>query len=169
MTGTGQGLFEGSLVVRAINNAGTVLAEQPTTLQGTNVGAGGPGTFSVPLTVNVAAATPGFIVAFAPQTPMAPAVSVPVTFSPSGGGGAIIYKDYQGTQCRVAVLVGQPFYAQIGAQPIGTFANPGTFVASRGAKDGTQLWFFIAPVPANPSSVWAPITSVGSLTPACFW
>jgi LysM repeat protein len=170
VTGSGQGLFEGSLVVRAVNNVGTILAELPTTLQGANVGAGGPGTFSVNLTVNVPAATPGFIVAFAPQTPTAPAVSVPVTFSASGGGGTIIYKDYQGTQCRVAVLVGQPFFAQIGAAPLGTFANPGTFVASRAAKEpNNQLWFFIGPVPATPSSVWVPLTSVGSLTPACWW
>jgi hypothetical protein len=123
----------------------------------------------VQLTVNVAAATPGFIVAFAPQTPNAPAVSVPVTFSP-GAGGTIIYKDYQGTQCRVAVLVGQPYFAQIGAAPLGTFANPGTYVASRAAKEpNNQLWFFIGPVPGTTSSVWTPITSVNSLTPACWW
>jgi hypothetical protein len=114
----------------------------------------------------------GFIVAFAPQTPGAGAVSVPVTFSPGSGGGTITYHDYMGTQCRVAVLVGQPFYDQVRGQQIGTFANPGTFVATRGAKDGSQnnqFWFFISPVPANPSAVWIPITSIQAWSPACYW
>ncbi len=172
VTGSGQGLFEGSLVVRAVTNLGVVLAEVPTTLQGTNVGAGGPGTFSVQLTVSVPQPTAGFVVAYAPQTPNAQAVSVPVTFSPGGGSGTVVYKDYQGQQCRVAILVGQPFYAQVGGTQLGTFANPGTFVATRGAKDGSQnnmLWFFIGPVPGANPNVWVPLSSVGSLTPACWW
>ncbi len=138
VTGTGQGLFEGSLVVRAVTNLGVVLAEVPTTLQGANVGAGGPGTFSVPLTVNVPQATPGFIVAYAPQTPNAQAVSVAVTFTPSGGGGTVTYHDYQGQQCRVAILVGQPFFNQVGGTQLGTFANPGTFVATRARKTAAR-------------------------------
>ena len=70
------------------------------------------------LSVNVAATTPGFIVAFAPQTPAAQSVRVPVTFSLGNGGGTITYHDYTGQQCRVAILVGQPYYTDIGAQPL---------------------------------------------------
>jgi len=161
-------LFEGSLVVRASTNAGVVLAEQPVTLQGTNVGAGGSGTFSTQLTVNVAQPTAGFITAYAPQTPSAQAVSVPVTFSPGGSGG-IVYYEYQGQQCRVAVLVGQPYYSAVGGTQLGTFANPGTYTATRGAKSNSQMWFYISPVPGSTPSVWVPLTSVGSLTPACWW
>ena len=168
VTGSGQGLFEGSLVVRATTNAGVVLAEQPTTLQGSNVGAGGPGTFSVQLSVNVPQASMGFIVAFAPQSPNAQAVSVPVTFWPGGTGG-VTYHEYSGQQCRVVVLVGQPFFAEVGDAQLGTFANPGTFVATRGAKLNNQLWFFIGPVPGSTPSVWTPITSIGSMAPACWW
>ena len=56
VTGSGQGLFEGNVVVQAQNSAGGLLAQQATTLQGSNVGAGGPGTFSVQLTVPVSIA-----------------------------------------------------------------------------------------------------------------
>jgi LysM repeat protein len=167
VTGTGAGLFEGTVVVRAVTNVGQILAEVPTTLQGANVGAGGPGTFSVQVTVNVSQPTAGFVVAFAPQTPTAPAVSVPVVFSPGGGGG-VTYHDYQGAQCRVAVIVGQPFYDNVGGNQIGTFANPGNYTATRGAKQNNQFWFYIGPLPTTPASVWVPSTSIANGTPACF-
>jgi LysM repeat protein len=169
VTGTGQGLFEGTVVVSAVSSYGLLLAQVPVTLQGTNVGAGGPGTFSVQMTVNVAQPTTGSIVASAPQSPNAQPVSVPVTFSPGGSGG-VTYHEYQGQQCKVAILVGQPYYADVGGAPLGTFANPGTYTASRGAKSANQqMWFFIGPVPGSTPNVWVPITSVGSLTPACWW
>lgn len=168
VTGTGQGLFEGSLLVRAINNIGQLLtSDVPTTLQGANVGAGGAGTFSVQMTVNVTQPTAGFIVAFAPQTPSAAAVSVPVTFSASGGA-AVIYHDFQGAQCRVAAAVGQPFFADVGGAQVGTFASPATYTATRGAKLNNQFWFFIGPLPTTPASVWVPSTSIVNGTPACF-
>ena len=82
VSGTGQGIVGGSLFVRAQRSDGTVLAQQTVALQGPNVTTGGPGTFSVQMTVSVAAPTPGFVVAYTAQTT---GVSVPVTFSPSGG------------------------------------------------------------------------------------
>jgi hypothetical protein len=90
VTGTGQGLYAGGLVVRAQTSTGTILVDRPVTLQGSNVGSGGAGSFSATLTVNVATATPGFIVAFAPQTPTAAAVSVPVTFLPGAPSQPLI-------------------------------------------------------------------------------
>jgi hypothetical protein len=168
VTGTGQGLFEGTVVVRATANVSWVLAEAPATLQGPNVGAGGPGTYSVQLTVNVSQPTAGFITVLAPQTPAAAPVTIPVTFTPGGTGG-VTYHEYSGQQCRVAVLVGQPFFAEVGGTQLGTFANPGTYVATRGARLNNQLWFFIGPVPGSTPSVWVPITSVAALTPGCWW
>ncbi len=168
VTGTGQGLFEGSLVVRAINNAGDVLVQQPVTLQGPNVGTGGPGTFSVQLTVNVSQPTPGFIVAFAPQTPTAPPVSVRVTFSP-GGSGTVTYRQYSGNQCQVTTIVNRPYFAAVGGTPQGTFGAAAPYWAFMGAKLNNQLWFLIGPIPATNSVVWAPATSVSNPSQGCAW
>lgn len=78
-TGTGAGLFEGNVVVTAFTNAGVQLDQRATILQGSNVGAGGAGTWSVALTTNVAPGTPGFIEALSPQSNVPP-VRVPVTY-----------------------------------------------------------------------------------------
>ncbi|MEJ2737255.1 MAG: Gmad2 immunoglobulin-like domain-containing protein [Anaerolineae bacterium] len=64
VSGTGAGLPEGNLVVVAVDEDGEVLAEQPTTLQGTDVGTGGSGTWSVELAVPVSGQTSGYIAAF---------------------------------------------------------------------------------------------------------
>jgi heat shock protein HslJ len=60
-------LPEGNVVVQALDASGNVLAEQPTTLQGSNVGSGGEGTWSVQLTVGAPPDTVGQIVAFSPS------------------------------------------------------------------------------------------------------
>ncbi len=52
VVGTGGCLFEGNVVVRAVSSAGAELASVPVTLEGSDVGAGGDGTYSVSLTVN---------------------------------------------------------------------------------------------------------------------
>jgi len=57
--GKGVGLPEGNVVVVAVDQEGDVLAEQPTTLQGADVGAGGAGTWSVELAVPVSGQAPG--------------------------------------------------------------------------------------------------------------
>jgi hypothetical protein len=82
VSGVGQGLFEGNVVIQAQTLTGQQVApQQVTILQGSNVGAGGQGTFSVQLTTNVQTPTPGYIVAFSPQSVAQPAW-VYVTFTP---------------------------------------------------------------------------------------
>jgi heat shock protein HslJ len=64
VSGTGAGLPEGNVVVVAVDQEGNVLAEQPTTLQGADVGTGGEGTWSAELAVPASGQTPGYIAAF---------------------------------------------------------------------------------------------------------
>jgi hypothetical protein len=84
VSGTGAGLPEGNVVVVAADQDGNVLAEQPTTLQGADVGAGGPGTWSVELAVPASGQTPGYIAAFSTSPKQRDFVAtdhVQVTFS----------------------------------------------------------------------------------------
>jgi heat shock protein HslJ len=64
ISGSGAGLPEGNVVVVAVDQAGDVLAEGATTLQGPEVGTGGEGTWSVELAVPASSQTPGYIAAF---------------------------------------------------------------------------------------------------------
>jgi heat shock protein HslJ len=65
--GEGVGLPEGNVVVQALDWQGNVLAQQPTTLQGRDVGTGGEGTWSVELTIEAEPGTAGRIRAFSPS------------------------------------------------------------------------------------------------------
>ena len=65
--GTGAGLPEGNVVVRALDRDGNVLVEQPTTLQGENVGTGGQGTWSVEIKIETEPGMAGKIYAFSPS------------------------------------------------------------------------------------------------------
>ena len=65
VSGTGAGLPEGNLVVVAVDENGDVLDEQPATLQGSDVGTGGEGTWSVELAVPASGQVPGYVAAFA--------------------------------------------------------------------------------------------------------
>jgi heat shock protein HslJ len=67
VSGTGGGLPEGNIVVQALDANDQVLAEQATTLQGSDAGTGGEGSWSVKLIVQPAAGTVGKIVAFSPS------------------------------------------------------------------------------------------------------
>ena len=62
--GPGSGLPEGNVVVQALDRDGNVLVEQPTTLQGENVGTGGQGTWSVELVIKTEPGMAGRIYAF---------------------------------------------------------------------------------------------------------
>ena len=62
VTGTGEGLFENSVVVQATDSEGNVLAEQATTTDASEPG--GAGNWSVTLSVSVPAGTTGRIIAF---------------------------------------------------------------------------------------------------------
>jgi LysM repeat protein len=63
VSGTATNLFEGGLVVRALDSAGNILDEQPTTASGAALGGTGP--WEVELNVSVASGTTGRIYAFA--------------------------------------------------------------------------------------------------------
>ncbi len=78
VSGSGKGLVEGNVVVQARDTYGTLLAERATTLQGSSVGTGGEGSYSVQLTVNVGPNVPGSIVVTSPGT--SASASVPVIF-----------------------------------------------------------------------------------------
>ncbi len=62
VSGTGQGLFENTVVVQATDSSGNVLAEAFATLDTREVG--GAGNWSVTLSVDVPAGTTGRIIAF---------------------------------------------------------------------------------------------------------
>jgi heat shock protein HslJ len=64
VSGTGAGLPEGNVVVVAADQDGNVLAEQPTTLQGADVGTGGEGAWAVELAVPASGQITGYIAAF---------------------------------------------------------------------------------------------------------
>ncbi len=84
VSGTGAGLPEGNVVVVAVDQNGDVLAEQPATLQGADVGTGGEGTWSVELAVPASGQTPGYIAAFSTspvQRSLVASDHVEVTFS----------------------------------------------------------------------------------------
>jgi LysM repeat protein len=168
VSGTGGGLFEGSLVVRAQTNAGQILAQQPTTLQGANVGAGGTGTYSVQLTVNVSANTAGKIVAFSTSPKdgsLVASANVPVTFTSSSSP---TYKDYAPGQCKIRGKPGAPFYAFPGGPQIGYFGAGGTFNAIRGAKVSGAYWYLISTDPGSGTpSVWVPSSSTTAASAGC--
>jgi heat shock protein HslJ len=84
VSGTGAGLPEGNVVVVAVDQNGDVLAEQPTALQGSDVGTGGAGTWSVELAVPASGQVPGYIAAFSAspkQRDLIASDHVEVTFS----------------------------------------------------------------------------------------
>jgi hypothetical protein len=66
--GSGAGLIEGNVVVEVLDAQGNVLAQQPTTLQGPDVGTGGEGTWSTELTIEAEPGTAGRIRAYNPST-----------------------------------------------------------------------------------------------------
>ncbi|MEJ2211924.1 MAG: META domain-containing protein, partial [Anaerolineae bacterium] len=75
---------EGNVVVVAADQDGNVLAEQPATLQGPDVGSGGAGTWSVELAVPVSGQAPGYIAAFSTsprQRDLLASDHIEVTFS----------------------------------------------------------------------------------------
>lgn len=67
VNGTGAGLYEGTVIVQALDADSKVLAEQATTLEGPDAGSGGEGTWSVQLLVQPPAGTSGQIVASSPS------------------------------------------------------------------------------------------------------
>ena len=69
VTGTGQGLHEGNVVVRLLDSNGNLMAQQATVLQGANVATGGYGTWRVQFNnIYPAPRTNGSVEAFSPET-----------------------------------------------------------------------------------------------------
>jgi hypothetical protein len=64
IAGIGRGLFEGNVVVQVLDAENNILIEQPTTLQGENVGIGEPGSWAIDVTVDTEPGTSARIVAF---------------------------------------------------------------------------------------------------------
>ncbi len=62
--GEGGGLFEGNVIVQALDAAGNVLAQQPTIIDTPDAGTGGVGPWSVDLRISTEPGTQGQIVAF---------------------------------------------------------------------------------------------------------
>jgi len=62
--GQGGALFEGNVIVQALDAAGNVLAHQPTTIDAPDAGTGGAGPWSVDLRITTEPGTQGQIVAF---------------------------------------------------------------------------------------------------------
>jgi hypothetical protein len=170
VSGRGAGLFEGNVVVTAQTADGVVRAQQPTTLQGANVGAGGPGTFSTQLTVSLPTQLAGWIIVSSPQSRANP-VYVSVLFAAGGASGSIQTRDYTSGQCNVTVIGGRPFVGTPGGPATGSFPASATLPAIRGAKDTQQpgsFWFLVTPT-LNAPPVWAPISSTSSLSSGCYW
>ena len=64
VTGQAGGLFEGSLVIQALNAAGNVLVQQPTIIDSPEAGTGGEGLWVVDLAIAAPPGTQGSILAF---------------------------------------------------------------------------------------------------------
>jgi uncharacterized lipoprotein YbaY len=67
VSGMGGGLFEGNVVVEALDAEGNVLAQEATILDSPDAGIGGEGSWTVQLTIEVALGTQGQIRAFSPS------------------------------------------------------------------------------------------------------
>jgi putative lipoprotein len=67
VAGEGGGLFEGNVVVQALDTNGNVLVQQPTIIDAPDAGVGGAGPWSVELTIVADPGTAGQIYAFSPS------------------------------------------------------------------------------------------------------
>ncbi len=155
VSGIGAGLFNSTIVVQAFNSANQFLAQQTTTLQGSEVGSGGQGTWSVSLSVNVAAGTTGHIHAFSSQYGAQDQVNV-------------TYGSGQSGQCSIVSIPSAPYYQFPGGALTGNFSpSGGTFPALSRSWNGNQYWYLFA---LNGSiQPWAPTSSISGLVGGCPW
>lgn len=169
VSGTGGGLPEGNVVVTAKDSAGRTLAQKATTLQGSNVGTGGSGTWSVSITVNVYDVTPGAIEATSPGAPAMAGISI--TYSgagspPSSGGGSTVV--YAPGQCTIVGAPGAPMYAYPGGPQVSYFVAGGPVEAKQRTVYNNMDWYMIQPEASmgNPP-MWAPVNSLSSVGSGC--
>jgi len=170
VSGTGGGLPEGNVVVTAKDSAGRTLAQKATTLQGSNVGTGGSGTWSVSMTVNVYDITPGAIEASSPGAPAMAGISITYSGATSSGGsgssGSTVV--YSPGQCTIVGAPGGPMYDYPGGPQTGQFVAGGPVEAlQRTVYDGTD-WYMIQPEAdmGNPPK-WVPVHSLSSVGSGC--
>ncbi len=143
-SGTGAGLFEGNVVVTAFTSAGVQLAQTATTLQGANVGAGGAGTWTATLTVNVAPGTPGFVEASSPQSNV-PATRVNVVYGQQPAGATIFITSPPPniTLPRTFSVIGTASGVQQGAIVVQALSRDGTVLFSEtsvAVPGGSGTW-----------------------------
>jgi LysM repeat protein len=169
VSGTGGGLYEGNVLVRALDNSGRVLAEKATTLLGANVGVGGDGTWSTQLSVNAYDVMPGAIEATSPGTPAMYAVSI--TYSGAGSAppttaGDIAY--YAPGQCTISGAPGAPMYAYPGGPMVSYFVAGGPVEAKQRVVYNSMDWYMIQPEASmgNPP-MWVPVSSLSSVGQGC--
>ncbi|MCO6449509.1 MAG: LysM peptidoglycan-binding domain-containing protein [Caldilineales bacterium] len=162
VSGNGANLFEGNVVVRAVNQQGAILTEAATTLQGPNVGTGGQGTWSVQLTVNAPGGTTGSIQAFSPGTSAFSSVSVKYGQS---SGGEITYTP---GQCQIVIATGASAYTAPGGSVFGTFqANTQVDALKRQPSGGTNWYNFNLQVNGAPQSLWVTQESLVAASAGC--
>ena len=143
-SGTGAGLFEGNVVVTAFTSAGVQLAQTATTLQGSNVGAGGAGTWTATLTVNVAPGTPGYVEASSPQSNV-PTTRVNVVYGQQPAGATIIITSPPPniTLPRTFSVIGTASGVQQGAIVVQALSRDGTVLFSEtsvAVPGGSGTW-----------------------------
>ncbi len=157
--GSGGNLFEGNVVVRAVDQGGYVLAEQATTLQGPNVGTGGSGVWSVSLTVNVATGTNGTIQASSPDD--SAFASIAVVFGQGNSGGTV----YPLGQCFIDVKSGTTAYNQPNGANVAQFVANGTLNALQRQQVSGMNWYrYEMLIDAAMRTLWSPqneLTGVG--------
>ena len=144
-------------------------ALRATTLQGSNVGAGGEGTFSMQVTINTT--TAGRVEAFNTESGLRD--SVRVFFN--GGGGPqpqpASYHDFQPNQCQVTARVGAPSYSFPDGPAATPFATGGTFSALRGVRTGSgEVWFLVDyPPGASVPDAWVRASDLSNQSGTCSW
>lgn len=117
ISGMGRGLFEGNVVVEAVDRTGNVMAQQATLLQSDEAGTGGEGLWSVSLVINSAAGNSGMIRAF----------------SDSPVDGSIVAMDY------IFVTFGQE--QPVGSRlPVESTAWQLISIADSPVLEGSQVW-----------------------------
>lgn len=152
-TGTGGGLFEGNVVVTAFTNAGVQIAQQATILQGANVGTGGSGNWSATLTTNVAAGTPGYVIASSPQSNVPP-VRANVTYGqpPASASIAITSPTANMQLPRTFNVIGSANGVQPGAVVVQALSQDGTVLfaeTSVAVPGGSGSWTVTLTVPVG--------------------
>ena len=167
--GRGRNLYEGNVVVQARDLNGRVLVEQAATLQGSNVGTGGEGTWSLQMTINQN--VDGRIVAFSNSpTYVEDSVSVRYNNGGSGPGPSTPVKDFAPGECRVTPRSGAPSYGYPDGPQIGQFSGNSEYNVIRGVYTAADYWYYVDIAPGTSSpSVWVKGSDLASQQGTCTW